>query len=67
MRDVIKAVLPEQELTPEAIAKRKRSKDRGQSEEGWFAVAKGMGLKFRLPAAAAMRRRLPVPRCLSVA
>ena len=49
VRDVIKAVLPEQELTPEAIAKRKRRIDRGQSEEGWFAVAKGMGLKFRLP------------------
>ena len=49
VRDVIKAVLPEHELTQEAVAKRKRRKDRGQSEEGWFAVAKGMGLKFRLP------------------
>ena len=49
VRDVIKAVVPEHELTQEAVAKRKRRMDRGQSEEGWFAVAKGIGLKFRLP------------------
>jgi guanosine-3',5'-bis(diphosphate) 3'-pyrophosphohydrolase len=49
VRDVLKAVLPEQDLAPEAIAKRRRRIAPGQSEEGWFAVAKGMGLKFRLP------------------
>ena len=53
VRDVIKAVVPEHELTQEAISRRKRRIDRGQSEEGWFAVAKGMGLKFRLPGSGA--------------
>ncbi|MDX2204882.1 MAG: bifunctional (p)ppGpp synthetase/guanosine-3',5'-bis(diphosphate) 3'-pyrophosphohydrolase [Hyphomicrobiaceae bacterium] len=50
VRDVIKAIVPDSELTQESIAKRKRRTDRGQNEEGWFAIAKGMGLKFRMPA-----------------
>ncbi len=53
VRDVIKAIVPESELTQDSIAKRKRRMDRGQNEEGWFAIAKGMGLKFRMPAGGA--------------
>ncbi|RTL63868.1 MAG: bifunctional (p)ppGpp synthetase/guanosine-3',5'-bis(diphosphate) 3'-pyrophosphohydrolase [Hyphomicrobiales bacterium] len=50
VRDVLKAIVPESELSQESIAKRKRTMDRRQNEEGWFAIAKGMGLKFRMPA-----------------
>ena len=49
VKDVIRAVVPEAELA-EQVAPRKRSRrERGQSEEGWFNVAKVMGLKFRWP------------------
>ena len=49
VRDVLKAIVPESELAQETVTKRKRQPDRRQNEEGWFAIAKGMGLKFRLP------------------
>jgi GTP pyrophosphokinase len=48
--DVIRAVVPEVELTEQVAAPRKRSRrERGQGEEGWFNLAKVMGLKFRWP------------------
>jgi guanosine-3',5'-bis(diphosphate) 3'-pyrophosphohydrolase len=49
--DVIRAIVPEAELTKETrTAPRKRRRgERGQGEEGWFNVAKVMGLKFRWP------------------
>jgi guanosine-3',5'-bis(diphosphate) 3'-pyrophosphohydrolase len=50
VRDVIRAVVPEAELDKNAAAPRKRSRrERGQGEEGWFNVAKVIGLKFRWP------------------
>jgi GTP pyrophosphokinase len=51
VKDVIRAIVPEAELDKEpAAAPRKRSRrQRGQSEEGWFNVAKVMDLKFRWP------------------
>jgi GTP pyrophosphokinase len=51
VKDVIRAVVPEAELDKEpAAAPRKRSRrERGQSEEGWFNVAKVLNLKFRWP------------------
>ena len=51
VKDVIRAVVPEAELDKEpAAAPRKRSRrERGQSEEGWFNVAKVLSLKFRWP------------------
>ncbi|KAB2912170.1 MAG: bifunctional (p)ppGpp synthetase/guanosine-3',5'-bis(diphosphate) 3'-pyrophosphohydrolase [Hyphomicrobiaceae bacterium] len=48
--DVIRAVVPEAELAKDAAAPRKRSRsERGQGEEGWFNLAKVIGLKFRWP------------------
>jgi GTP pyrophosphokinase len=51
VKDVIRAIVPEAELDKEpAAAPRKRSRrQRGQSEEGWFNVAKVLNLKFRWP------------------
>jgi GTP diphosphokinase / guanosine-3',5'-bis(diphosphate) 3'-diphosphatase len=50
VKDVIRAVVPEAELEKDAAAPRKRSRrERGQGEEGWFNLAKVIGLKFRWP------------------
>jgi len=50
VKDVIRAVVPEAELAKETVAPRKlRRRERGQSEEGWFNLAKVIGLKFRWP------------------
>ena len=55
VKDVIRAVVPEAELTKETPAPRKlRRRVRGQSEEGWFNLAKVMGLKFRWPGSGAV-------------
>jgi GTP pyrophosphokinase len=57
VKDVIRAVVPEAELDKEpAAAPRKRSRrERGQSEEGWFNVAKVLNLKFRWPGSGARK------------
>ena len=50
VKDVIHAVVPEAELAEEAAKPRKRSRrERAQGEEGWFNLAKVIGLKFRWP------------------
>ena len=50
VKDVIRAVVPEAELTEEAAKPRKKSRrERTQGEEGWFNLAKVIGLKFRWP------------------
>jgi GTP pyrophosphokinase len=50
---VIRAVVPEAELAEQAKGPPKRSRrERGQSEEGWFNLAKVIGLKFRWPGSA---------------
>src|SRR6185436_388444 len=50
VKDVISAVVPEAELDQAPAAPRKRSRrERGQAEEGWFNLAKVIGLKFRWP------------------
>jgi len=56
VKDVIRAVVPEAELADKSGAgsPRKRSRrDRGQSEEGWFNLAKVINLKFRWPGSGA--------------
>jgi GTP pyrophosphokinase len=47
--DVLRAVLPEAELVDRAGPRRKAVRQRAQGEEGWFNIAKGLGLKFRWP------------------
>ena len=50
VKDVIRAVVPEAELAADAAKPRKRSRrERTQGEEGWFNLAKVIGLKFRWP------------------
>jgi guanosine-3',5'-bis(diphosphate) 3'-pyrophosphohydrolase len=49
VKDVIRAVVPEAELTEPAVPRKRNRRERSQSEEGWFNVAKVMGLKFRWP------------------
>jgi GTP diphosphokinase / guanosine-3',5'-bis(diphosphate) 3'-diphosphatase len=49
VKDVIRAVVPDVELTEQAAPRKRNRRERSQSEEGWFNVAKVMGLKFRWP------------------
>jgi GTP pyrophosphokinase len=50
VKDVIRAMVPDAELEQVPSAPRKRGRrDRGQGEEGWFNLAKVIGLKFRWP------------------
>jgi GTP pyrophosphokinase len=53
--DVIRAVVPEAELAqqPAAAPRKPSGRQRGQGEEGWFNLAKVIGLKFRWPGSAA--------------
>jgi len=49
VKDVIRAVVPETELAEPAGPRKRSRRERAQTEEGWFNVAKVMGLKFRWP------------------
>jgi GTP pyrophosphokinase len=49
VKDVIRAVVPEAELVAQAAPRKPSRRERGQGEEGWFNVAKVIGLKFRWP------------------
>ena len=50
--DAIKAMFPGVELQPVAAAARPKNRyAQAPTEEGWFALAKGLGMKFRLPGA----------------
>src|SRR6185436_12700749 len=52
--DVIRAVVPEGELAEQTAKPRKPTRRaRGQGEEGWFNLAKVIGLKFRWPGSVA--------------
>lgn len=47
--DVLRAAVPDAELSKHMAVRRKPGLQRSQSEDGWFNIAKGMGLKFRWP------------------
>ena len=47
--DVLRAAVPESELAKHMAPRRKPGVQRSQTEDGWFNIAKGMGLKFRWP------------------
>jgi guanosine-3',5'-bis(diphosphate) 3'-pyrophosphohydrolase len=50
VKDVIRAVVPEAELAEVPVGPpKRRRRERGQGEEGWFNLAKVIGLKFRWP------------------
>jgi GTP pyrophosphokinase len=50
VKDVIQAVVPESELAEQSAKPRKLTRrERAQGEEGWFNLAKVIGLKFRWP------------------
>jgi guanosine-3',5'-bis(diphosphate) 3'-pyrophosphohydrolase len=51
VKDVIRAVVPEAEFAtvPPPAPRKRRRRERGQAEEGWFNLAKVIGLKFRWP------------------
>jgi GTP pyrophosphokinase len=50
--DVMRAALPDAEIVERVVPRRQPAPQRGHSEEGWFAIAKGLGLKFRWPGSA---------------
>jgi GTP diphosphokinase / guanosine-3',5'-bis(diphosphate) 3'-diphosphatase len=52
--DVVRAAIPDADLGAQA-APRRRSGQRGQGEDGWFNIAKVIGLKFRWPGSGAGR------------
>jgi GTP pyrophosphokinase len=47
--DVLRAAVPEAELAKSPATRRKPAVQRISSEDGWFNIAKGIGLKFRWP------------------
>jgi GTP diphosphokinase / guanosine-3',5'-bis(diphosphate) 3'-diphosphatase len=48
--DVLRAAVPEADLSRHAVGRRRPvAVTRSQSEDGWFNIAKGIGLKFRWP------------------
>jgi GTP pyrophosphokinase len=58
INDVVRAVVPAAELAKQPEARPRPSRrTRGQGEDGWFAIAKGIGLKFRWPGSGAKDRQ----------
>ena len=53
--DVLRAALPEAEIVERPVPRRPSGPHRGHGEEGWFAIAKGLGVKFRWPGSTACR------------
>jgi GTP pyrophosphokinase len=49
VKDVLRAMLPEAELAGDDAPRKRKVRQRGQSEEGWFNLAKVLNLKFRWP------------------
>ena len=49
VNDVVRAVVPEADLAKQPARRRPGRLQRSQSEDGWFNIAKGIGLKFRWP------------------
>ena len=47
--DVVRAAIPDTDLGAQAAPRRRSGRQRGQGEDGWFNIAKVIGLKFRWP------------------
>jgi len=53
VNDVLRAAVPEADIAVQEAPRRKSGRQRGQSEDGWFNIAKVIGLKFRWPGSGA--------------
>jgi GTP diphosphokinase / guanosine-3',5'-bis(diphosphate) 3'-diphosphatase len=60
VKDVLRAMLPDAELPSEAAPRKPKPRHRGQSEEGWFNLAKVLNLKFRWPGSGAEAKQTQV-------
>jgi GTP pyrophosphokinase len=49
VNDVIRAVVPDADTSKLEVSSRHPHRRRKQSEDGWFNIARGIGLKFRWP------------------
>jgi GTP pyrophosphokinase len=47
--DVVRAAVPDADFAAQEAPRRRSGRQRGQGEEGWFNIAKAIGLKFRWP------------------
>jgi GTP pyrophosphokinase len=54
--DVVRAAVPDADFGAQAL-RRSSGRQRGQGEEGWFNIAKVIGLKFRWPGSGAAKDR----------
>jgi len=59
--DVIRAVLPGLEPAEPSTPRKRSRRERGQAEEGWFNLAKVIGLKFRWPGSISAEAKQVVP------
>ena len=58
VNDVVRAAVPEADVAKPMAARRRPGKVAGaQSEDGWFNIAKGIGLKFRWPGSGSKDRQ----------
>jgi GTP diphosphokinase / guanosine-3',5'-bis(diphosphate) 3'-diphosphatase len=55
--DVVRAAAPDADLETPVAPRRRSTRQRGQGEEGWFNIAKVIGLKFRWPGSGSSRDR----------
>ena len=51
--DVVRAAIPDTDPGAQAAPRRRSGRQRGQGEDGWFNIAKVIGLKFRWPGSGA--------------
>jgi guanosine-3',5'-bis(diphosphate) 3'-pyrophosphohydrolase len=58
VNDVIRAAVPEADVAKHTVVRRRSGRAGGaQSEDGWFNIAKGIGLKFRWPGSGSKDRQ----------
>ncbi len=60
VKDVLRAMLPDADLASEGAPRKRKPRQRGQSEEGWFNLAKVLNLKFRWPGSGAEAKQTQV-------
>jgi len=53
VNDVLRAAVPEADIAAQTTSRRRLRRQRGQAEDGWFNIAKVIGLKFRWPGSGA--------------
>jgi GTP pyrophosphokinase len=53
--DVVRAAVPDALVGTPPVRRRRPGRQRGQGEEGWFNIAKVIGLKFRWPGSGATK------------